>query len=34
MGQKFIEISDVDRQFIQTFIRDQLTRDILPAAAD
>jgi CheY-like chemotaxis protein len=34
MGLKFIEISDADRQFIQTFIRDQLTRDILPAAAD
>jgi CheY-like chemotaxis protein len=30
MGMKFVEISDADRALIRDFIRDQLTRDIVP----
>jgi len=34
MGLKFVDISDRDREFIQAFIRDQLTKDIIPVAGD
>ncbi len=34
MGLKFIDISEKDRTFIQALIRDQLTKDIIPAGAD
>jgi CheY-like chemotaxis protein len=30
MGMKFIEISDDDRDFVRSFIKDQLTSDIMP----
>ena len=34
MGLKFVDISERDRKFIRTLIREQLTKDIVPAETD